>query len=758
MSITAETANELLSGIDTAEKLRDLISQLDVTGSGDVTVLYSGGDSWEIVSTLVDQGENIRIVDRTEAADFLDIDTNDALLEKLDDIFPGSDPEERGSAANRFLFGDAEYENGERVPGTRQPNAAWDIVSQNFVEATSGEVRTLLDGSAYDGTFAQVEVPALLNNNSITRVEGIPLNELVDLNSHASVFVNLQTISDSNVLLSGMQGNYVASNYVVSVGDYLNPELLNTNLYLIEHPDKLQLLVDYYDSLEPEARLNHINRLEVLNNAAESLASRFDLYKVANRLGVVGSLLGFSLAASQASAAETEEESRSIMEGWAVDAAGSEIGAIAGTAVGTVAIGVAAAAGIAVSAPVAAVIIFGAGVVGSLFGADAATDFYESFGKLSERQQRYIVRRLGELFFGENEVLLAELPTDINEGQFLFERITGINDVTRDQIIEHARNSIAWRYALRELNPFVVEDAEYQEQHNSDHSLDLHNDENGEGFMTDEWLKQRSNFLIFERLYRATDDTDGVYEMPLGLPVPILGDIHFIDHVDGHSYELTVDGLDLGIIDAREILFGGDGDETFTGQDRDDIIFGGNGNDNLTGNAGNDYLEGNSGIDTLKGDSGDDALYGNNGNDILDGGTERDLLIGGTGADTLRGGDDHDFLMGGHHIYDEGSGYLHIFDDGESDRLEGGLGDELYYAGAGNVINDEDCKGSVCVNVTTGSGDQVYVMLGLNPLRQTGNANVCEEYNDFYDTFIATLLLSWVMQKNVQTARGFYSC
>jgi hypothetical protein len=72
------------------------------------------------------------------------------------------------------------------------------------------------------------------------------------------------------------------------------------------------------------------------------------------------------------------------------------------------------------------------------------------------------------------------------------------------------------------------------------------------------------------------------------------------------------------------------------------------------------------------------------------------------------------------------------------------------------VINDEDGKGSVCMNVTTGSGDQVYVMLGLNPIRRTSNANVYEEYNDFYDTSIATLLVSWVWQKNVQTARGFY--
>ncbi|MEW8030129.1 MAG: hypothetical protein AB2806_20635, partial [Candidatus Thiodiazotropha sp.] len=64
-----------------------------------------------------------------------------------------------------------------------------------------------------------------------------------------------------------------------------------------------------------------------------------------------------------------------------------------------------------------------------------------------------------------------ELPTDINGGQFLFERITGLDEVTREQLIQHAKNSIAWRYALRELNPFVVEDAEYQDWHGAGHDV-----------------------------------------------------------------------------------------------------------------------------------------------------------------------------------------------------------------------------------------------------------------------------------------------
>lgn len=80
MSITSEQAIGRLSGIETVEDLRDLISHLDVTGQGNVTVLYSGGNSRGTVNTLVSQGEDIRIVDNTEAGRFHNLRINDELV------------------------------------------------------------------------------------------------------------------------------------------------------------------------------------------------------------------------------------------------------------------------------------------------------------------------------------------------------------------------------------------------------------------------------------------------------------------------------------------------------------------------------------------------------------------------------------------------------------------------------------------------------------------------------------------------------
>lgn len=51
------------------EDLRSLINQLDITDTGGVTMLYSGGNSSTIVDTLVEQGENLRTIGETEAAD-----------------------------------------------------------------------------------------------------------------------------------------------------------------------------------------------------------------------------------------------------------------------------------------------------------------------------------------------------------------------------------------------------------------------------------------------------------------------------------------------------------------------------------------------------------------------------------------------------------------------------------------------------------------------------------------------------------------
>ncbi len=145
MSLTAEQANALLGSITTREQLRDLINQLDIHSSGSITVLYSGYtanglDNSQIIQGMLHNGDDIRVIDTTEAARFLNVDPttpnwNKPLYQKLEQIIGGK-PDKWGTPANQFLFGE------KAADGTRLPNGAWDTISARFVNETVGEVRT----------------------------------------------------------------------------------------------------------------------------------------------------------------------------------------------------------------------------------------------------------------------------------------------------------------------------------------------------------------------------------------------------------------------------------------------------------------------------------------------------------------------------------------------------------------------------------------------------------------------------------------
>ncbi|MEW8227865.1 MAG: calcium-binding protein [Candidatus Thiodiazotropha endolucinida] len=383
-----------------------------------------------------------------------------------------------------------------------------------------------------------------------------------------------------------------------------------------------------------------------------------------------------------------------------------------------------------------------------------------------------LVRSFGRLF-GVSESLPAiddreALYTAIRDigNSMLFEQAKGVveiiplTDLTQEEIVNHAASgetAIAYRYALTHLDPFAVTgDAGIFEQHNQSSELELYDPVTQTGALTQAYLQDRAYILraMMHRnefdLENLTTTGDGVYFWDAGAGG--------FASVSDPEIVVRQDWDDL-----VHYRFGGDGDENngeLDGKNRDDLIYGGGGNDTLNGNAGDDYLEGNAGIDKLDGgegndelyggsgddarihDSGlygregDDALYGEAGDDTLDGGAGRDLLVGGFGQDHLIGGDGFDNLYGDNRYFDEATNRYVLVDDGVSDRLEGGLGDDLYYAGAGDVVNDADGLGSVCMNITTGSGEQSYVMLGLNLIRQTGSSNVYEEYNPSCDATI----------------------
>jgi hypothetical protein len=276
--------------------------------------------------------------------------------------------------------------------------------------------------------------------------------------------------------------------------------------------------------------------------------------------------------------------------------------------------------------------------------------------------------------------------------------------------------------------------------------LDLFN----EGNQVSRFVDTEGRAIIYGTI--SDDEMNGSTTPQGGVDIATSERTPLHDFVEGGIHYIAGRGRDrITATSGNDLLNGGHGDDTLSGAGGDDELIGGDGVDTLTGGEGDDELLGGGGLDTLRGgadndllrggdgsdhsdydaglfgESSDDALYGDAGHDTLEGGNDRDLLVGGVGRDTLRGGAGIDILYGDNRYYDADRDQYVLVDDGVSDRLEGGQGDDLYFAGSGDVINDADGLGTVCASVNTAAGDQVYIMLGLNDIRQTDNYNVYVE-------------------------------
>ena len=201
-------------------------------------------------------------------------------------------------------------------------------------------------------------------------------------------------------------------------------------------------------------------------------------------------------------------------------------------------------------------------------------------------------------------------------------------------------NATAYRYALKELNPFAVLGANYS-IHNTGGKLDLYNAGTGEGELTDQYLTDRALFLTNIITANLADTGSG---KALRNDVFLTDLNYFEDKASGLSLQES-NPLGVGLTTTRYV-FGSDGNDTYFSGDEADHLYGGGGMDSLDGGKGSDYLEGNAGSDILTGGEGLDTLIGGAGDDLLDGGKGSDTLIGGLGDDTYKvgGGNGWDWL------------------------------------------------------------------------------------------------------------------
>ena len=213
---------------------------------------------------------------------------------------------------------------------------------------------------------------------------------------------------------------------------------------------------------------------------------------------------------------------------------------------------------------------------------------------------------------------------------------------------ENTDRGLAFRYALKALNPFAVIGADYSGLgHASNGALTLFDPATGFGELTEQYLTDRAAFFeakIELNLRNATTSGDSIY---------------YKDFV-GEGYEIVTGSI---ITTDQRFLFGSDEDDPpLVGDSAEDHLYGGGGNDLLDGQGARDYLEGNAG------------------NDVLLGGEERDILLGQQDNDILEGGDNEDRLTGGFN----------------TDELRGGTGRDVYYSSSGDgwdTISDSDGMG-----------------------------------------------------------------
>ncbi|MBI4002641.1 MAG: hypothetical protein HY348_12770, partial [Nitrospira defluvii] len=241
---------------------------------------------------------------------------------------------------------------------------------------------------------------------------------------------------------------------------------------------------------------------------------------------------------------------------------------------------------------------------------------------------------------------LLALQQALPPGSF---RINSLTDLPSSAMFSLAKSQtldgLAYRYALRELNPFAVIGADYS-QHSMDGSLDLYDAQTGNGTMTALYLSDRAE-LLTKRLAMNVNDGGA-----------IATDTHFVDVETGFVvgsvasaneviFGDTQDNRDLLGHAGGDHLYGGEGDDFLMGQGGMDYLEGNQGNDELYGGSENDILLGQQGNDQLYGEADNDRLNGGLGNDLLEGGAGIDTLMGGAGIDLLRGGTENDILIGG---------------------------------------------------------------------------------------------------------------
>jgi Ca2+-binding RTX toxin-like protein len=176
-------------------------------------------------------------------------------------------------------------------------------------------------------------------------------------------------------------------------------------------------------------------------------------------------------------------------------------------------------------------------------------------------------------------------------------QLVSLADASAASLVTLAGSDVAYRYALRELNPFVVTGLNYS-QHNPNGELNLFADSTTTpAGMTNQYIADRATMLAFA-MTANTNDTNAFGSNQVS------DQVRYTDMTrrpDGTSTDFVVflpgGTANFNGPNTRRIGFGTDSADILRGRDNSDRLYGGRGTDFLWGGANNDYLEGGAGLD-----------------------------------------------------------------------------------------------------------------------------------------------------------------
>ncbi|MGV8894808.1 MAG: calcium-binding protein [Burkholderiaceae bacterium] len=295
-------------------------------------------------------------------------------------------------------------------------------------------------------------------------------------------------------------------------------------------------------------------------------------------------------------------------------------------------------------------------------------------------------------------------------------QLVSLADQTGSQMVALAQQDIAYRYALKELNPFAVIGADYSAKA----GLALYDPANAatNDGMTQSYLTDRAALLQAIVIRNQKDETSGTVTSDLA---PADRNLQFqwygADPLPGETQPrlatLTETKPYYADRPVQKIAFGNEGANALIGTDSTigDHLYGGAGNDTLDGKAGDDYLEGGTGNDTLTGGLGSDILNGGAGTDIyrINGGSDTDIIMDsdGLGSIVMNGLT----LIGGQcsapNQWTDANGYVYT-------RVETGAGqqDLLIGAGAAHLVVKDYQNGGLGIALSGEVAPTAFVQSG----------------------------------------------